>query len=298
MKLLFKILSVLLLTCLPNITLSGKPQNIILTGTQETGSYMFVKELARIWEASVKDRKVEIVPSPETSPVIRLRQLENNRVTAAIIDAETAYLELNKFPGLRVLSVLWPNWLIVLGTVPGPYLTLSGTKTMLVHENSLYFARAWNNLVPETKFSWFNNNSLPEFSEGFTEEILAFTAPVPLKEINTWLEQFPGIKLLSLEGRLVKTLRSTFNWLAPKKIPANIFMYQTEPLESVVWHPVLVVREDFPISKATKLLQLIYAQRNSLIPHPLFDNLRRTDNLPYQKIYAFHPAAKSMFKLK
>ena len=103
MKFFFMIFSVILLEFFPSITLLGKPQNIILTGAQETGSYMFVKELARIWEASVKDRKVEIVPSPETSPVIRLRQLENNRVTAAIIDAETAYLELNKFPGLRVL---------------------------------------------------------------------------------------------------------------------------------------------------------------------------------------------------
>ena len=169
---------------------------------------------------------------------------------------------------------------------------------MLVHENSLYFARAWNSLVPDTNFTWFNTNNLPEFSEGFTEEILVFTAPVPLKEINYWLEQFPGIKLLSLEGKLVKTLRSTFNWLTPRKIPANIFLYQTKPLQSVVWHPVLVVRKDFPISKATKMLQLIYAQRNSLIPHPLFDNLRLKDNLPYQKIYAFHPAAKSIFKLK
>ena len=97
MKLFFMIFSVLLLASFPSITISGKPQDIILTGTQETGSYIFVKELARIWSASVKDRKVEFVPSPETSPEIRLRQLENNRVSAVIIDAETAYLELNKF---------------------------------------------------------------------------------------------------------------------------------------------------------------------------------------------------------
>ena len=118
------IFSVLLLAFFPSINLSGKPQNVILTGTQETGSYIFVKELARIWAASIKDRNVEFVPSPETSPVIRLRQLENNRVTGAIIDAKTAFLELNKFRGLRILSVLWPNWLIVLGSVPGPYLSL------------------------------------------------------------------------------------------------------------------------------------------------------------------------------
>ena len=169
---------------------------------------------------------------------------------------------------------------------------------MLVHENSLYFAKTWNRLVPDTNFSWFNANKLPEFSEGFTEEILVLTAPVPLKEINFWLEQFPGIKMLSLEGRMVRTLRSTFNWLTPRKIPANIFLYQTKPLQSVAWHPVLVVRKDFPISKATKMLKLIYSQKNSLMPHPLFDNLRLKDNLPYQKIYSFHHATKSMFKLK
>ena len=298
MKLFIKIFFVLLIGCFPSTTFSSKPQNIILTGTQETGSYVFVKELARIWENSVKDRKVEFVPSPEISSVTRLRKLENNKVAGAVIDAETAYQELDKFPGLQVLSILWSNWLILLGTVPGPYLNLSETKTMLVHENSLYFARAWSSLVSDTNFSWFNANNLPVFSEGFAEEILVLTAPVPLKEINYWLEQFPGIKLLSLDIKLVKILRSTFNWLVPKKIPANIFQYQNKSLQSVVWHPVLVVRKDFPMSIATKLLQLLYAQRNSLIPHPLFEKLRLTDNLPYQKIYAFHPAAKSMFKLK
>jgi len=298
MKLFFVIFPVLLLAFFPSITFSGKPQNVILTGTRETGSYIFVKELARIWSSSVKDRMVEFVPSPETSPVIRLRQLENNRVTAVIIDAETAYLELNKFRGLQILTVLWSNWLIVLGSVPGPYLSLSGTKNMLVHENSLYFARAWSSLVPDTNFSWFNVNNLPEFLEGFTEEILVITSPVPLKEINYWLEHFPGIKMLSLEGRLVRTLHSTFNWLTPRKIPANIFLYQNKPLQSVVWHPVLVVRKDFPISKATKLLQLIYSQRNSLKPHSLFENLSIKDNHLYQNIFDFHPTSKSMFKLK
>ena len=169
---------------------------------------------------------------------------------------------------------------------------------MVVHENSLYFAKTWKSLAPDTNFSWFNANSMPVFSEGFTEEILVFTAPVPLEEINYWIDQFPGIKLLSLDRKLVKTLLSSYNWLAPKKISANIFLYHNKPLQSVVWNPVLVVRNDFPISKAKKLLQLIYSGRNSLIPHPLFENLRLTDNLPYQKIYAFHPATKYMLKIK
>ena len=298
MKLFYKIITVLLLACFPSLTITGNTQNIILTGAQETGSYEFVKELARIWTTSAKDLQEEFVPSPESSIETRLRKLENNRVTSAIIDAETAYLELENFPGLQVLSILWTNWLIILGKDLRPYLNLSETKTMLVHENSLYFARVWNSLVPETNYNWFNANKLPDLSEGFSEENLVLTAPIPLKEINYLFEKFPGIKPLSIDERLVRTLRSKFKWLIPKKIPANSFLYHSKPLQSVIWHPVMVVRKDFPLSKATKLLKLIYDQRNSLVPHPLFNNLRLTDNLPYQKIYSFHPALKSMLNLK
>jgi TRAP-type uncharacterized transport system substrate-binding protein len=298
MKPFFKLLPVLLLTCSFSVTLWGKPQHIILTGSQGTGSFIFTSELSRIWETSGTDRNQEIVSRPETSQVSRLRQLRNNRVTAAIIDAETAFEQLNKYPELRVLSVLWRNWLHVLGTVPGQYLTLASTKTMLVHDNTMHFVRVWKNMSPDTKFSWFNSDSIPDFSEGFTEEVLAVTAPAPLHEINSWLEQFPGIRLLSLDNQLIRASRSTFNWMAPKKIPANTYLYQSEPIESVAWHPVLVVRRDFPNPSATKLLQLIYAQSNSLNPHPLLENLRRADNIAFQKIYAFHPAAKSYFKFK
>ncbi|HBJ47016.1 MAG TPA: hypothetical protein DDY69_06755, partial [Deltaproteobacteria bacterium] len=80
--------------------------------------------------------------------------------------------------------VLWQNWLYVMGTVPGPLLSLESTQTLLVHDNSFYFAQVWKNLAPQTKINWFNTESIPNFSEGFSEEVLAFTGPAPLKEVN------------------------------------------------------------------------------------------------------------------
>ena len=298
MKQILKILLPPYLLCFTTMTTWCQQQNIILTGNQGTGSQIFATELVRLWESSEINSKVEMVTHPVIYPKRRLKQLESNRVSIAIIDAKTAHEDLNKYPGLRVLSVLWQNWLYVLGTVPGQYLTLESTQTLLVHDNSLYFAQVWKKLAPQTKLNWFNAGSIPDLSEGFSEEVLMFTAPTPLQEVNDWIEQFPGIHLLSLDQLLVQALSSKNVWLTSQKLPANIFLYQTEPLEGVVWYPVLVVRRDFPNEIAKTVLQLIFSQSESLNPHALFQNLNRSQNITFQEIYNYHPVAKKMFKFK
>lgn len=298
MKLILKIFILILLLCSSSVTLWGQQQNIILTGSQNTGSYIFANELARLWSSSETSRKIEFVIHPEISPVSRLTQLENNRVTMAIIDAAIAHKELKKHPGLRVLTVLWQNWLYVMGTVPGPLLSLESTQTLLVHDNSFYFTQVWKNLAPQTKINWFNTESIPNFSEGFSEEVLVFTGPAPLKEVNDWLEQFPGIRLLSLNQQLIQALRLKFSWLITQKLPANKYHYQTEELEGVAWYPVLVVRRDFSQEHAKTLLNLIFAQSKALNPNVLFQSLLRTNNIAFKKIYAYHAAAKKMLRFK
>ena len=99
MKLILKIFFIILLLCSCSVTVWGQQQNIILTGSQNTGSYIFANELARLWSSSKTSRKIEFVIHPEISPESRLTQLENNRVTLAIIDAAIAHKELKKHPG-------------------------------------------------------------------------------------------------------------------------------------------------------------------------------------------------------
>jgi TRAP-type uncharacterized transport system substrate-binding protein len=298
MKIIIIKIFLLFWICSFSVTLWAKPQHIILTASQATGSYIFANELSRLLSSSRKTNKSELVIRADVSAGNRLTQLSNNRVSLAIIDAKTAHEQLKKHPGLHVLSVLWKNWLYVLGTVPGPFLSLESTQTLLVHDNSLYFAQVWKKLAPQSEITWFNGSSIPDFTDGFSEEVLAVTGPVPLREINNWLEQFAGIRLLALDQQLIRSLRLNFPWLMPHKLPANSFSYQAEALTGMVWNPVLVVRGDFSEKLATTLLSLMFSQKETLNPQFLFKNLVRTDNIVYRKVYPYHAAAKKMFRFK
>ena len=298
MNLIFKISIMFILLCFSSVIVCGRQQNIILTGSQKSGSYIFANELARLWASSITNRKVEFVIHPEFSPKNRLKQLENNRVKLAIIDAATAHKELKKHPGIRVLTVLWENWLHVLGTVPGPILSVESTQTLLVHDNSFYFAQVWNDMSPQTKINWFNIESIPDFSEGFSEEVMVFTAPAPLKEVYDWLDQFPGIQLLSIDHQLIHALQKKFTWIIKKRLPPNTYVYQTANLHGVSWYPVLVVRNDFSQDRAKKLLNLIFLQNKALNPNVLFKSLLMTDNIAFKNVYNYHTASKIFFRFK
>ena len=296
-RIVIKILFLLWL-CSFSGTLWSKPQHIILTGAQDTGSYIFATELSRLWAYSQKNSTTEIATRTEISAKNRLTQLANNRVSLAIIDAKTAHEQLKKHSGLRVLSVLWKNWLYVLGTVPGPFLSLESTQTLLVHDNSLHFAQLWKKLAPQSEINWFNRSSIPDFTDGFSEEVLVVTGPAPLSEINNWLERFAGIRLLSLDQQLIQDLKLEYPWLEPQKLPANTISYQVETLSAVASNPVLVTSGNFPEKLAVTILNLMFSQKDVLNPHFLFKDLVLTDNIAYHKFYPYHSAAKTMFRFK
>ena len=277
-------------------TLWAKPQHIILTNSQGTGSYIFANELARLLASSRKTSNSQLMIRSEISVENRLSQLANNKISLAIIDAKTAHEQLNNYPGLRVLSVLWKNWLHVMGTVPGPFLSLESTQTLLVHDNSLHFAPLWKKLAPQSEINWFNSSSIPDLTDGFSEEVLVVTGPAPLSEINNWLEQFAGIRLLSLDQQLIQALKLEYSWLNPQKLPANTFSYQVETLSAASSNPVLVTSGNFPEKRAVTILNLIFSQKDVLNPHLLFKNLVLADNIAYRKTYPYHSVAKTVFR--
>ena len=296
MKIVIIKVCILLWICSFSGILWAKPQHIILTDSQGTGSYIFANELSRLLASSRKTSKSQLVIRAEISAVNRLTQLANNKISLAIIDAKTAHEHLNNHPGLRVLSVLWKNWLHVMGTVPGPFFSLESTQTLLVHDNSLHFAQLWKKLAPQSEINWFNSSSIPDLTDGFSEEVLVVTGPAPLSEINNWLEQFAGIRLLSLDQQLIHALKLEYPWLKPQKIPANTFSYQVETLSAAASNPVLVTSGNFPEKLAVTILNLMFSQKDVLNPHFLFKDLVLTDNIAYRKFYPYHSAAKTMFR--
>ena len=75
----FKIIFILVLLCVfSESILFGNTQIIFLTGSQKSGSYIFAKELSRLWESSKKNRKTTIVNKIVISQKNRLEQIDNN----------------------------------------------------------------------------------------------------------------------------------------------------------------------------------------------------------------------------
>ena len=276
----------------------SKTQKIILTGSEFTGSHIFAKELSRLINLSKKKRDWELVSRVEISQETRLEQISNNGIHLAIVDAKTMYESFKKKSDIRVLSLLWKNWLYIIGTVPSPFLSIESTNNFLIHENSIYFAKVWKEFSPNTKFKWFNEQSIPSFENGFSEEVLIFTGPSHLKEINYWLEKFAGIHLLSLEKRITEALILKNKWLLHHKLPSNSYQYQTEPLTGLVWNPVLITHRNFPKDIAKDLLNIIFSQKEKINPHILFKNLLIEDNIAFRKVYPYHTSARNMFRLK
>jgi len=299
MKKIFKIINILLLLCVfsGNI-LFGNTQRILLTGSQHTGSYIFATELSRLWESFNKFRETSLVKKIEISQKNRLKQIANNGISLTIVDAKTTFENINDYPNLRVLTVLWKNWLYAIGSSQKPFLTFENTKTFLIHENSVYFSQLWKTISPKTKFQWFNKNNIPNLDKDFSEEVVIFTGPKNLDEIFNWLEQFAGIHLLSIDKKIVKSLSLNYKWLIPKKLPANTYPYQSESLLGLTWHPVLVTNASLPDDFARNLLKIIFSQKGKINPHPLFKDLLIKDNITFRKIFPYHSSSKNLFRFK
>lgn len=284
--------------------LFAETQQIIITSHLRSGSYDFASEFVRLWKLSQKSGKANFSTKPVSSPTERLNQLENNQGNLAFIDPQTAIKVLDQYDGLRVLSVLWPNRLQIFGRIQGTKLTLDSSRNMLMHENTLFFAQVWKQLVPQSNLYWFNEDNFPDVGNIFTQEnsltpnVLAISGPLSFVQMNDWMQQIPNFHILSLEPQIIRALQAKYSWLSSKQIPKNTYFNQLETVESVVWYPVLVVRRDFPDSIAKAVLELMFDEKQKLSPHVLFQELRANNNLPFQKVYRYHSAAKNMYRFK
>jgi len=292
------IFTLLLLFVFSESIILGNTQRIFLTGSQQTGSYIFATELSRLWESSKKYRKTTLVNKIEKSQKIRLDQIANNLTSLAIVDANTAYKYIKNYQNLRVLCVLWENWLYAIGSSQKPLLTFENTNTFLIHENSIYFSQIWSSISTKTEFQWFDKNSIPNFEKDISEEVIIFTGPKYLQEIFNWLEQFAGIHLLSIDKQIIKSFSLNYKWLIPKKLPSNTYPYQSESLLGLTWHPVLVTNKNLPDKFAKALLKIIFSQKENINPHPLFKDLLIKDNIIFRKIFPYHSSSKNLFRFK
>ncbi len=274
-------------------------QTVLLSGYPGTGSHEFARELTRIMESSGVTKAESYVVRPVKYAGERLQQLRNRQGDLAIIDAETAHRRMSNGIRLRVLTVLWPNWLhLIVNTLEIPQASFPGVRIVLAHSNAVEAVRTWKSDTPEGRYTWLDETPSAILENGFLQDALMIAAPVPVEELRGLLGRFQNLRLISPGDRFARLLRQDFPWWRLWKLPAGSYPGQVEEVQGVARFPVLVSRIDFDSRQAQLVLKRIYSQRMGLNPHVLFRNLDPEQNSIFQKSFHFHPQSRKFFRFE
>ena len=133
-------------------TLPGFPQTVLLTDHPGTGSYEFGQEMARLFGEALNENEYPLTVRPWSESSERLSMLRNRQADMAIIDAQSAHSDLGKDLRLRVVSVLWPNFLhAVVNRLTLAQPSILSARSMLIHPNAMHAAQIWTSMVPEAE---------------------------------------------------------------------------------------------------------------------------------------------------
>ncbi|MGK5092992.1 hypothetical protein WDW89_13365 [Deltaproteobacteria bacterium TL4] len=158
-------LSWILIASYMTCTVEAAQTLTILSGNPGEGSHEFAIELARLWQAPSLQTEGQLHVATEPNPRFRLEKLLARQANLAILNAQQAYTLLPDYPQLRVLTLLWPNLLYVLGRhAEIKHLEPAIHQTLRLHTNSFYFVQSWLKLAKQAKITpsitWFDR---PDF---------------------------------------------------------------------------------------------------------------------------------------
>ena len=278
-------------------TLPGFSQTVLLTDHPGTGSYEFGQEMARLFGEALSENEYPLTVRPWSEPSERLGMLRNRQADMAIIDAQSAHSDLGKDLRLRVVSVLWPNFLhAVVNSLTLAQPSILSARSMLIHPNAMHAAQVWTSMVPEAEPVWWDQRVHDLQNLGLVQDGLLITAPVPVMELRQMLGRFETLKLASLEPSFILRLRQNSPWWKKWKLAKGFYPGQTETVLGLASFSVLVARVDFPPDLTGKWLKLLYSQKNKINPHILFRNLDTQYNSLFKDTYHFHPKSRAFFK--
>lgn len=259
------------------------PNYSILVGKQNSGSHQFAQEMVRLWQVPAFKMQGALLMAFEKNAQNRLLRIKNRQGDFTILSPQNAHKFLPENLEIAVISLLWPNVLSVLTTLPElAELNPDPSLSFYIQENSVYFVQTWNQIIPfeaynPAQFQWFQPGEIPSQAQ-----TLIVTAPPSLEAL--WLSR--GYRLVPLSKAFQASNLQTHPWLALQKFSRN----------RLTSFPVLVARADTSQNLVKKILNLLYSQKDAVRPHPLFQVLKPGENLLFQKSYRFHSGAKQYFQ--
>ena len=278
------------------LSLPAFAQTVLLTDHLGSGSYEFGQEMKRLGLASRGNQIDALTIRPIKESSERLDMLKNRQAGLAILDAKSSYLNLGKDLRLRVVTVLWPNFLhVIVNRMTLTQPSILNARTLLVHPNAIQAARVWTSMIPDGQLIWWDQQHHGLQNQGMLHDGMFMSAPTPLKEIHEILRKFSTLSLASLEPSFVLKMRQNFPWWKKWKLGKGFYPGQSQTLEGLVSFSVLVARVDFPPDQTEQWLKMLYQQKEKLNPHILFRNLDAKHNSLFKNTFYFHSKSHSFF---
>ncbi len=278
--------------------LPREQQYLALVGAQPSASSQFLQDLSEIWRMPGVSDGSTLQPVTVPTGKERLERMRNRRGHLAILSGEDAHLLLPKAPQLRVVTVLWPNVLHLIGrSQKVAALPAASSQTLRAPLGAFEVVRAWDAQSPRPMLqetTWFQPNQTLTALEDFREDVFLFWGGYPLRELRKLL-QFPEFQLLSAEPNLQRAWREQLPWTRTLTLPPNTYP-QTPELELLAAFPVLVAHETVPDALVRSLIREIFDHAQSSNPRAMFRNMSPQHNALFRRDLPYHPAARRAFR--
>ncbi|MBF0238612.1 MAG: hypothetical protein HQM12_12970 [SAR324 cluster bacterium] len=230
---------------------------------------------------------------PEVFAEERIRKLLSKQGDWAVIEARQSSQVLNNKPRIKVVTVLWPNVLQIIGTNSG--FQTKADSQLYIYDNAADWSDSLKGQFSTLEWKWLSSIKDP-WPAVTTSDFVVFSGPYPTTGITTFLNDHSKFQLLSLPSSLLKKTKAELKGSLVHTIPAKTYPRMTQSLEVPAVYHVLVTRGDTPNADVEQLLTQIFIN-NGLMAHPLFRLLDAKTNAEFKDFYSYHPAARTFLKL-
>jgi len=274
----------------------------LLHGETYTGTSEFVDGLANAWrwDRSISTHRLasEVVEDIQ----FRLDQVTRGRADFAILPIHAFRKHMEDFPGLRVLGVLWPNYLhaLVREDNPAPVFTVPLSKPVVVASNAEYvlnglreWGRGKGRRLGAIRQETSGKNPISLAVEG--DEIVVFSAPAPILELRQAMAENSDLRVMRVSSRISEILELYYPWVQRESLPEGVYAGVGKTVIPA-WHMILVVNERVSDVGIQKMLGVLY-DTNPILrqANPLFGAIDGKLNTVFAKLFPFHDETARRF---
>lgn len=281
---------------------AAAPVRTALAAEEGDGSWRFLSDLAQLWRNRYEPTDEQLAVRTMDGPQARLRAVNRGRGDFAVVDVRTAVQHLAEYPRLTTIAVLWPNLLYAVTRNPAVHAVQVPVPAELWALHNAGFAlRTLTEMTRDDPAQGALLHRVPDdilvdALDYANVPIMVFTAPTPLRELQSAMSRDPRLHILPFDNPVLDELKLAYPWLTTGKLPRLTYPGQQKNLELPAVYQVLVGRRDLPAPTVDKVLNTVYGSANATaLFDPLFAQVEPGMNAVFAKLLPFHPETARRF---